>query len=75
MVPISDNPLFDIRIYPDSPGIKFFEKFKHPDYQTFSAFRLLQPIGMAASSSTSKKSEIVRKHRGNYRKYTVSEKE
>ncbi len=73
--PLIDVPSFDIRNLPDSPGIKFFDKFKHPDYQTRSAFRLLQPLNSKYNFSNPKKQEIIRKHRGNYRKYTVAEKE
>jgi hypothetical protein len=68
-------PSFDIRLPLDSPGVKFFEKFKHPDYELFSAFRLLSQINSNGAYATSRKEQIARKHRGNYRKYTVSEKE
>ena len=53
----------------------FFQKFTLPNYHLFSAFRLIQPTDKNLSNNNVKKSEIVRKHRGNYRKYTVAQKE
>jgi hypothetical protein len=67
--------VFDIGQFPDAPGVRFFDKFKHPDYQRFSAFRLIRPPTKQRHSYYTKHGDIVRKHRGNYRKYTVAEKE
>lgn len=67
-------PCFDIQPQ-DLSGTRFFDKFKHPDYQLFSAFRLLKPYSLDAVAATSKPTKGTRKHRGCYRKYTVAEKE
>jgi hypothetical protein len=50
----------------------FFDKFKLPDYKLSSAFRLCQPFSQTNHSLATKKAAIIRKHRGNYRKYTVA---
>ena len=58
-----------------SHNASFFDKFKHPAYRLSTAFRLCDSSSPAQSHSHPKRSEIIRKHRGNYRKYTVAEKE
>ena len=70
MLPIMPQPIIP------SPQLTFFDKFKNPDSFRRSAFRLCHPASpQSEQPSTPKKSSIIRKHRGNYRKYTVGEKE
>ena len=58
---------------PPTPSPKhFFDKFKLPSYFLTTAFRLYRQPSSPQGHSHHKKPDIVRKHRGNYRKYTVA---
>jgi hypothetical protein len=58
---------------PPHPAPNFFEKFRRPN-RLPSAFKLWEPA-TGSLECCPRKAEVVRKHRGNYRKYTVGEKE
>jgi hypothetical protein len=58
---------------PSHPAPNFFEKFRRPN-RLPSAFKLWEPA-TGSLECCPRKAEVVRKHRGNYRKYTVGEKE
>lgn len=71
----ADFPTFNIQQSTDETDHKFFDKFKLHGLRVLSAFRLIDSLTQTNSGNPSKKPEIIRKHRGNYRKYTVAEKE
>jgi len=63
---------FNILPETNTEALLSFQKFNIPNLHITSAFRLIQSDHKIINTNISKKPVLVRKHRGNYRKYTVA---